>query len=564
MREKRNILFALFLLFLGGCIFGNGALAAEVSGKGKTAYADPARKALVLHFEEFSKKGYTYSLSSGNKVISKGKLPKDGIYNLDNNYRRDTRYQLQITSSEKNTMTVYYFTGDAVAAFKAAQSGSDINTSWKVKNSATYSGYYVSLYAAGEDLVPKLSSKLTDSKKESQKLSGSGLSNGNYTACLIPFALIDGKEHFGESQSGGLTYIKAPSKVSGVKAVPNTKRVTISWNPSTDAAYFRVYKGTTVKGKYSLAMDNVTATSCTVTGLKPGSKYYFKVEPVAAFDTNTIPGPMSVARSAAVPVVAGRVKGAKAVCDSKGGLILTWNKTDKATSYIAYFKKKTDSQYTKLGETKKQRISLKKLTENTDYQIKVFAVTKVGTRKYRSDLSSNLVELNPVQDTNKILANEVRSITYVGKKREVYTTKKYSKEVKTAFVNYKGYKSPTPYLIWVSHYTQQVSVFKGQQGNWKMIRAFSCATGKASTRSPRGVFKVGRKEKGWYYATTKCLYVTHYCGRNSFHSRPLYKSGGVATATLDRPASHGCVRCTTSNAKYIYDRMPKGTTVVSY
>ena len=42
-----------------------------------------------------------------------------------------------------------------------------------------------------------------------------------------------------------------------------------------------------------------------------------------------------------------------------------------------------------------------------------------------------------------------------------YTTSKYSTAQKLAYV--KKYSSKTIYLIWVSHYTQEVSIFQGRK-----------------------------------------------------------------------------------------------------
>ncbi len=70
-----------------------------------------------------------------------------------------------------------------------------------------------------------------------------------------------------------------------------------------------------------------------------------------------------------------------------------------------------------------------------------------------------------------------------------------------------------------------------------MIRTFICATGTAKNHSPRGVFKITYKEKGWFYTSTKELYVTHYKGRNSFHTRPLWNNGSVQNPTIGKPAS---------------------------
>ena len=298
-----------------------------------------------------------------------------------------------------------------------------------------------------------------------------------------------------------------------------------------------------------------------------GTDWWFKVVAVSQAGGKTVIGTQSNAVLAKIPVVAGQVRNVQLSFDSKKNLALTWSRTAKATSYHILYKKAADSKYKILIKTKKSNYSLAKLKADTKYNIKVQAVTRIGNKVYLSSKTSKVITVTPRQyrdkNYNKLLASQVRSIGYVGNKC-IYTTKKYSTEVKTAFVNYKGYSSKTKYLIWISHYTQQVSIFEGSKGKWKMIRTFTCATGTAKNHSPRGVFKITYKEKGWFYTSTKELYVTHYKGRNSFHTRPLWNNGSVQNPTIGKPASHGCVRCYNQDAKYIYDKMPIGTTVVSY
>ena len=362
-------------------------------------------------------------------------------------------------------------------------------------------------------------------------------------------------------------YVKKPAKVKSVKAVPNANATKLSWNAVSNASYYNIYKSTKSASGYKAVKTKCTSTSFNVTGLTGGKKYYFKVAAVSQAGGKTVTGAQSVAVSSKIPVVAGQVKNVKLTFDSNKNLALTWSRTAKATSYHICYKKSTDSKYKILIKTKKNTYSLAKLNANTEYNIKVQAVTRIGSKVYLSSKESKVITVSPRQykneNYNKLLANQVRSIGYVGG-RCIYTTKKYSTDVKTAFVNYKGYSSKTKYLIWISHYTQQVSIFQGSKGKWKMIRTFTCATGTAQTRSPRGVFKITYKEKGWFYTSTKELYVTHYKGRNSFHTRPLWNNGTVQNPTIGKPASHGCVRCYNQDAKYIYDNMPSGTTVVSY
>lgn len=146
-----------------------------------------------------------------------------------------------------------------------------------------------------------------------------------------------------------------------------------------------------------------------------------------------------------------------------------------------------------------------------------------------------------------------------------YTSKKYTTEQKLKFVN--KYSSKTKYLIWISNYTQQVNIFRGKKGHWKLIRSCICTTGGYQHRTPHGIYTVGKKEKSWNYYNRYLLYVTHFDGLNSFHSRIHRKKaygGGFYYPTLGAPGSNGCIRLYDKDCYYIYKNIPKGTKVISY
>lgn len=146
-----------------------------------------------------------------------------------------------------------------------------------------------------------------------------------------------------------------------------------------------------------------------------------------------------------------------------------------------------------------------------------------------------------------------------------YTNLKYTTAQKLAFVN--KYRSSTKFLIWISHYTQQVNIFRGKKGRWKLIKTYACTTGSHERRTPHGLFRIGKKEKRWDYYNRYLLYVTRFKGRNAFHSRLHRKKaygGGYYYPELGAPGSNGCIRLYDKDAKYIYRFMPKGTKVISY
>lgn len=576
MNKKHLGIVALFILCFSFALAGKSAQAAttlQETSVSKIAYVDASGR-LVLKFADFSDAGYTYTVTNektGAKTDTAQLASKKGVLtvSLGQLYSAKTGYKLILTSKDNTKkLTVHYYTGKALGSYSIKQKSNDsVKASWTVSDKI-YTRYSLELYLGGNSTVAQ--KRISVGKTAaSASIASSSLKNARYYTYLIGQTTLNNNKtvYYGQGMLKTFDYVKKPAKVKGVKAVPNANAAKLSWNAVSNASYYTVYKSTKSSSGYKVAKSKCTSTSLKIKGLTGGKKYYFKVVAVSQAGGKTVIGTQSNAVLAKIPVVAGQVRNVQLSFDSKKNLALTWSRTAKATSYHILYKKAADSKYKILIKTKKSNYSLAKLKADTKYNIKVQAVTRIGNKVYLSSKTSKVITVTPRQyrdkNYNKLLASQVRSIGYVGNKC-IYTTKKYSTEVKTAFVNYKGYSSKTKYLIWISHYTQQVSIFEGSKGKWKMIRTFTCATGTAKNHSPRGVFKITYKEKGWFYTSTKELYVTHYKGRNSFHTRPLWNNGSVQNPTIGKPASHGCVRCYNQDAKYIYDKMPIGTTVVSY
>ena len=576
MNKKHLGIVALFILCFSFALAGKSAKAAttpQETSVSKIAYVDASGR-LVLKFADFSDAGYTYTVTNektGAKTDTAQLASKKGVLtvSLGQLYSAKTGYKLILTSKDNTKkLTVHYYTGKALGSYSIKQKSNDsVKASWTVSDKI-YTGYSLELYL-GENSTVAQKRISVGKTAASASIASSSLKNARYYTYLIGQTTLNNNKtvYYGQGMLKTFDYVKKPAKVKGVKAVPNANAAKLSWNAVSNASYYTVYKSTKSSSGYKVAKSKCTSTSLKIKGLTGGKKYYFKVVAVSQAGGKTVIGTQSNAVLAKIPVVAGQVRNVQLTFDSKKNLALTWSRTAKATSYHILYKKAADSKYKILIKTKKSNYSLAKLKADTKYNIKVQAVTRIGNKVYLSSKTSKAITVTPRQyrdkNYNKLLASQVRSIGYVGNKC-IYTTKKYSTKVKTAFVNYKGYSSKTKYLIWISHYTQQVSIFQGSKGKWKMIRTFICATGTAKNHSPRGVFKITYKEKGWFYTSTKELYVTHYKGRNSFHTRPLWNNGSVQNPTIGKPASHGCVRCYNQDAKYIYDKMPIGTTVVSY
>ena len=109
----------------------------------------------------------------------------------------------------------------------------------------------------------------------------------------------------------------------------------------------------------------------------------------------------------------------------------------------------------------------------------------------------------------------------------------------------------------------KVNIFKGTKNNWKLDKSYLCTIGKNSTPTPSGVFKIG--VKGLYFGVEKgykCWYYSSFKGNYLFHSIIYNLDGTVRDGRLGMKLSNGCIRLLKTNAKYIYDNVPKDTKVI--
>ncbi|MGO5337000.1 L,D-transpeptidase family protein [Bilifractor sp. LCP19S3_H10] len=131
----------------------------------------------------------------------------------------------------------------------------------------------------------------------------------------------------------------------------------------------------------------------------------------------------------------------------------------------------------------------------------------------------------------------------------------------------QGYSSSTGYLLMVDRSAHRTGVYTGSRNNWQNQKYWLCSNGKASTPTITGVYRLGIKGLYFWSGNTKCWYYSQISGDYLFHS-VIYDGSSspvrILDGTLGAATSHGCVRLALENAKYIYDNVPYGTTVVIY
>ncbi|WP_411676185.1 L,D-transpeptidase [Caproicibacter sp.] len=121
-----------------------------------------------------------------------------------------------------------------------------------------------------------------------------------------------------------------------------------------------------------------------------------------------------------------------------------------------------------------------------------------------------------------------------------------------------------PLKINVSLKDQKVFVLDAKD---RLVQEYVCSSGEAGNDTPTGTFTVTDRGESFYNPAVKegAYYWTRFYKTFLFHSVPFdenQKMEPQEAAKLGTPASHGCIRLETANAKWIYDNIPEGTTVV--
>ena len=130
----------------------------------------------------------------------------------------------------------------------------------------------------------------------------------------------------------------------------------------------------------------------------------------------------------------------------------------------------------------------------------------------------------------------------------------------------------SPYLIKVNRYHNTITVYEqDEKGEYTVpFRAMVCSVG-TGNRTRTGTFPLREKHR-WkaLMGDVWGQYASRIVGGILFHSVYYYENGNPATLAtaqynkLGKAASHGCIRLTVEDAKWIYDNCPAGTTVVIY
>ncbi len=132
------------------------------------------------------------------------------------------------------------------------------------------------------------------------------------------------------------------------------------------------------------------------------------------------------------------------------------------------------------------------------------------------------------------------------------------------FAGAMGFKSDTGYFLWTDLSRLKVYVLEYGDEGWNMLRALPCTAGDSHHPTPTGSYLLDYKctcigKENMYL----CRYAMCFYGSYMFHS-VLYDWGGksVIDGRLGERVSHGCIRLSPDDSRWLYTTVPVGSTVL--
>lgn len=199
-----------------------------------------------------------------------------------------------------------------------------------------------------------------------------------------------------------------------------------------------------------------------------------------------------------------------------------------------------------------------------DYYSKAIELLSNIDNSIINNNDSDLV--NKINSISKSRNNYLASVgSDLSEEKATSTSTELLQSITGNTINTLNIESLTSYLVYVNLSDQITYVFNGSMNNWNMIKSFTCSTGINEEKTPTGIFDV--KERGDWFFSAKYeqggKYWVQFYGDYLFHSVPYNEDQSqVVDNTLGTPASHGCIRLKTEDAKWIYDNITFGTKVI--
>lgn len=211
----------------------------------------------------------------------------------------------------------------------------------------------------------------------------------------------------------------------------------------------------------------------------------------------------------------------------------------------------------------KEKIKESLLKTANDYEKKEYFTAAINLIEGKLNLLSNdkdlVAKIEDLKESkDKYLASQKSSIAPASSSQLVSS-------INTSNINALDIESLTDYLIYVDTDSQTTNIYTGSKNKWNLKKSMKCSTGIKDKETPSGVYTVQNRDE-WFFSEKYKQggkYWVQFDGDYLFHSLPYDKDKQtVVDTTLGTPASHGCIRLSLEDSKWLYDNVTKSTKVI--
>jgi len=214
--------------------------------------------------------------------------------------------------------------------------------------------------------------------------------SGPATGCLDNNGLTPSTTYYYKVQatnaagSSALSAVAAGTTLSAGPPTPTGLTVSgatstslyVSWNASTGATSYQVYRDTSTSGSFATQVYNGTGLNFTDSTLTSGTTYYYKVQATNASGSSALSAAVSGTTSAGPPTPTGLTVSGPTLTS----LYVSWNASTGATSYQVYRDTSTGGSFaTQVYNGTGLSFTDSTLTSGTTYYYKVQATNASGS-----------------------------------------------------------------------------------------------------------------------------------------------------------------------------------------
>lgn len=205
-------------------------------------------------------------------------------------------------------------------------------------------------------------------------------------ACQYDFKVFAYIKSSGKIHNGEPTYISTatnPKKVKGLKLTSSSKDISLKWSKNSVATGYKIYRASAKSnGKYVLykTIKGKSKNTFTDKSVSKTKVYYYKLKAYKQFGSKSYDSEFS--RS--VVAVGGLCSVSVSAKSQLSKVSLSWNDIEIATGYKVYYATSKDGSYKKLGSTKRNFYTTKKLENGKKYYFKVVPYKTVKDKTINS------------------------------------------------------------------------------------------------------------------------------------------------------------------------------------